>query len=809
MSETERITVGETVDGDPVKLPVVDVLTGRAFLTGKSGSGKSNTASVLLEELLDAGFPSLVVDADGEYYGLKEEYELLHVGADEECDIQIGPEHAERIATLALEENVPIVLDVSGYLDEDAASDLVRETARHLFAKEKKLKKPFLLIVEECHEYIPEGGGMDETGKMLIKIGKRGRKHGLGIVGVSQRPADVKKDFITQANWLVWHRLTWENDTQIVKRVVDGEYADRVTDLPDGRAFLQADWTDREVLEVQFRRKHTFDAGATPGLDDFERPELKSVSDDLVGDLTDISERKQNEEDRIAALERELQEREARIEELEDELESARDVSDAARKMAAALTGDADVDRSEYEERLMEKDREINDLRSTVAELEAERDRLEARVEELTAGSDGDEEGGSTPGDEASDERVAAREARIEAKADRSEEVERDLREKESRIEALERALDEKAETIERLRERADAAEPSTDAPPTADSASGSGEPTEVEADEDVDEASEPTDVEDLEDVDAVNEPTDVEVEGEVEESTPDWDDEAAVDLGGTSEWPSADDESTDVGTSLPTADSRADAAVDPLDPSRTDAEVLDDSGDRDPDSEEGRDDEPGDGADHGRPDDDATVWHSDSDDDAEGSADAGEPDRSADQSEGTGARAGTGDDFEADQATVEAAVEEAVGDADADDGNDGGDDDGDDGRAAEILDDEDGTADVDVEAASIVDLVLADPVTERISMAYREARCNERHTWEVVAALATRGPMTARDLLPHTDAALENVQSLLGELRAVSLVERDDDGRYEFDRAALEALVENPRRVDGFDDPDFAQRID
>jgi len=169
------------------------VLTGRSFITGKSGSGKSNTASVVIENLLDNGFPVMIVDTDGEYYGLKEEYEILHAGADDECDIVVSPEHAEKLANLALEQNVPIILDVSGYLEEDTANELLLEVVKQLFAKEKRLKKPFLLVVEECHEYIPEGGGMDETGKMLIKVGKRGRKHGLGIVGISQRPADVKR----------------------------------------------------------------------------------------------------------------------------------------------------------------------------------------------------------------------------------------------------------------------------------------------------------------------------------------------------------------------------------------------------------------------------------------------------------------------------------------------------------------------------------------------------------------------------------------------------------------------------------------
>jgi hypothetical protein len=344
--DTETITVanvsdgpggvGTSAPGTPVDLPVVDILTGRGFVTGKSGSGKSNTASVMIEKLLSNNFPVLIVDTDGEYYGLKEQFELLHAGADDECDIVVSPEHAEKLAHLALDQNVPIILDVSGYLDESDAHELLLEVAKNLFAKEKKLKKPFLMLVEECHEYIPEGGGMNETGKMLIKIGKRGRKHGLGIVGISQRPADVKKDFITQCDWLVWHRLTWNNDTKVVGRILGSEYADAIEDMDNGEAFLVTDWSE-SIRRVQFHKKQTFDAGATPGLDDFERPDLKSVDGNLVSELQDISDEKERRESEIADLRQELEKKEAKIRDLERELEEARDLSRMADQFAQAM----------------------------------------------------------------------------------------------------------------------------------------------------------------------------------------------------------------------------------------------------------------------------------------------------------------------------------------------------------------------------------------------------------------------------------------------------------------------------------------
>jgi hypothetical protein len=344
MSETEQITVAERSSGfggdgeagTDVSLPVVELLTGRGFVTGKSGSGKSNSASVIAEKLLDNGFGLLIVDIDGEYYGLKEEYEILHAGADEECDIQISADHAEKLAALALEQNVPIILDVSSYLDESEAEAVLTAVARSLFAKAKKQKQPFLLLVEEVHEYIPENGSVGECGRMLIKIGKRGRKHGLGICGISQRPADVKKDFITQCDWLLWHRLTWNNDTKVVGRILDNNYADAIEDLDDGEGFLVTDWA-ASIQRVQFFRKQTFDAGATPGLDDFERPDLKSVSDDLVSELQEISDEKQQRENEIHELREQLDEKNSRIAELERELQDARDLSRMAEQFVDSL----------------------------------------------------------------------------------------------------------------------------------------------------------------------------------------------------------------------------------------------------------------------------------------------------------------------------------------------------------------------------------------------------------------------------------------------------------------------------------------
>ncbi|EMA49021.1 MULTISPECIES: ATP-binding protein [Halococcus] len=275
----QRIVVTE----DGRALPTVEILTGRGFVTGKSGSGKSNTASVITEQLLTDGYNLLIVDTEGEYYGLKERFEVLHVGADEFCDVEVAPDDAESIAEAALVENVPVILDVSGYFDGEEAETLIHDVVAHLFRKEKRERKPFLLLIEEMQEYLPQSGGGTDLAKLLKRIGKRGRKRGFGICGMSQRPSSVDKDFITQCDWLVWHRLTWKNDVSIAGDVLGSERADMIQDFDAGEGFLLTDWDDA-VDRVRFRRKATHDAGATPGLDSYDSPAGSGAADALRSD---------------------------------------------------------------------------------------------------------------------------------------------------------------------------------------------------------------------------------------------------------------------------------------------------------------------------------------------------------------------------------------------------------------------------------------------------------------------------------------------------------------------------------------------
>ena len=91
-----------------------------------------------------------------------------------------------------------------------------------------------LLVCEEAHRYVPDAGLAEyqSAQKAIRRIAKEGRKYGIGLMLVSQRPADLERTVLSQCNsWLVM-RLTNIADQEHVKRFLPDSLAGLANLLP-------------------------------------------------------------------------------------------------------------------------------------------------------------------------------------------------------------------------------------------------------------------------------------------------------------------------------------------------------------------------------------------------------------------------------------------------------------------------------------------------------------------------------------------------------------------------------------------------
>ena len=245
-------------------------------ILGIRGSGKSNTAGVIFEELLKHNYPLSIVDIDGEYFGLKEKFEVLVVGHGEGVEIEVDVDCAEEIAEISMEKNVPIVLDLSGFLTEERA-EFLKAYLSALWNLAAKLRRPYIIGIEEAHEFIPQGI-RTELKELIARVALRGRKRGLGAIIISQRSAKVEKDVLSQAGILFLHRVVHEADMRVYGELLPwrkSEVKEVITSLETGDCVFVNGET---ILPVYVRERETFHAGFTPSLEVVVTPQLKQVS---------------------------------------------------------------------------------------------------------------------------------------------------------------------------------------------------------------------------------------------------------------------------------------------------------------------------------------------------------------------------------------------------------------------------------------------------------------------------------------------------------------------------------------------------
>jgi len=150
----------------------------------------------------------------------------------------------------------------------------------------KDKEVPFLLVLEEAHNYIPQSQGAKyhSVKKSIERIAKEGRKYGLSLMIVSQRPSEISETIFSQCNNFVAMRLTNPTDQQYVKRLMP----DSVSAITDTLPVLERQEAlilgDSIPIPTIVRIKELVDKPASSDID-FRTEWKKDWADILFDDL--------------------------------------------------------------------------------------------------------------------------------------------------------------------------------------------------------------------------------------------------------------------------------------------------------------------------------------------------------------------------------------------------------------------------------------------------------------------------------------------------------------------------------------------
>lgn len=109
-------------------------------------------------------------------------------------------------------------------------------------------RHPIALLCDEAHLYVPERSSDNPADDISVgifeRIAKEGRKYGVGLVVISQRPSEVNRTVLSQCNNLIAMRLTNAEDQNVVKRLLPdslGGFGDLLPILDTGEALVVGD----------------------------------------------------------------------------------------------------------------------------------------------------------------------------------------------------------------------------------------------------------------------------------------------------------------------------------------------------------------------------------------------------------------------------------------------------------------------------------------------------------------------------------------------------------------------------------------
>lgn len=159
---------------------------------------------------------------------------------------------------------------------------------KDLFEQRKKNTiPPFFCVIEEAHNFCPERSfGSVRSGEVIRTIASEGRKFGLGLAVISQRPARVEKSVLSQVTTQIIMKVTNPNDLKAIGSSVEGltsESLREVQNLAIGSALVTG--VVDVPLFVRIRPRRTAHGG--------ESVDMLGISDekDIVEEVKDFNKR--------------------------------------------------------------------------------------------------------------------------------------------------------------------------------------------------------------------------------------------------------------------------------------------------------------------------------------------------------------------------------------------------------------------------------------------------------------------------------------------------------------------------------------
>ncbi len=260
-------------------------------ILGKAGSGKTYTAKGIAEALLTERKRVCIIDPTGVWWGLrsnasgtKAAFPIVVFGG-EHADVPLSEGHGHAIAEIIASTDTSAVIDTR-HMGVGERTRFFADFAETLL---RKNKGPLHLIIDEAHLFAPQGRVNDpQSGKMLHaanNLVSLGRAAGLRIIMITQRPAKLHKDSLTQAETLVALRLIAPQDRGAVEDWI-GEWADpklgkellsSLPSLPTGEGWIWA--PEMGVLKrTTFPKIKTYDSSRAP---DGEQDQIVLANIDL------------------------------------------------------------------------------------------------------------------------------------------------------------------------------------------------------------------------------------------------------------------------------------------------------------------------------------------------------------------------------------------------------------------------------------------------------------------------------------------------------------------------------------------------